>query len=205
MGLNIRKFVLGAIGVLFPLLFASAQEDSVKVELLGRAPIENLISSFDGTEADGMGWFREATEWKDIGFSFRSPTDGEFRKVSLRIQAVRGDFQQEARFRLEVYETTGLGENPADGKLVYSGTGQFALQQRDIEMYLTFELGKAIPLTSGNSYAVILSWEENAPVIVFQANPTYTEGFIWYRTEATEGRLTHVTEATRPGFTHFIQ
>lgn len=204
-GLTLKKMALSVSCLVLPLLSGFAQEEVVQVELLGNAPAENLIAAFDGPEADGVGWFREAGEWKDLGFSFRSPADSEFQKVTLRIQAVRGDFQQEARFRLDVYENVASGENPADGKLVYSGSGQLAVRQSDIEMYLSFTLGKPVPLISGNSYTVVLSWEEDAPVIVFQANPAYTEGFIWYRTEGTEGRLIHVTESVRPGVTHFIQ
>ncbi len=183
-----------------------SQDDKVQVEIEGNPPSENLIAAFDGAEADGLGWFRDVSEWKDVGFSFRSPAGGTFQTVTLRIQAVRADFQQESRFSIEVYETNGAGgENPLDGTLVYSGAGQLALQQKDIDMYLVFRLGKAVPLVAGNSYSVILKWEEIAPVVVLQANPSYTEGYIWLRTEGTDGKFVRVSESAQPGLTHFIQ
>jgi hypothetical protein len=199
------RFVAGFFGCL-ALLGTSllAQDDSVQAQLQGDAPKENVITFFDGDAADGVGWHRDAEEWKDVGFSFKAPDDAEMRKVTLRMEAIRASFQKESRFRIEIFENATSGENPADGKRIYSGTGLLALQESDRGMYLSFALAEPVPLHSGDHYTVVLSWEEEAPVVVFQSNPSYNDGFIWLRSPATEGRLVHVSETVRPGFTHFI-
>jgi hypothetical protein len=198
---------LGGIGLLALLAVsvAVAQEGAVSVALQGDAPTDAVIASFDGPEADGMGWYRDVADWKDVGISFRATSDGELRKVTLRIQAIRSDFQQEAKFRVEVYENPGVGENPLDGKKLYSGEGRLAVQKSDTGMFLEFDLGQAVPLLTGNSYTIVLIWEEPATVIVFQANPAYTEGFCWFRNETTDGKFKPANDSSRPGLTYFIQ
>jgi len=184
---------------------AGAQEGGVNVALQGDAPTEGLIASFEGPEADGMGWYRDTEDWKDVGISFRATSDGELRKVTFRVQAVRSDFQQETKFRLEIYENPGIGEHPLDGRKLYSGEGRLAIQRSDAGMYLTFDLGQSVPLLTGNSYSILLIWEEPATVIVLQANPSYTEGFSWFRNETTEGKFKPANDSSRPGLTYFIQ
>ncbi len=199
LGCVVASLVLGCLAP------AIAQDGSVNVEIQGNAPTENLLAAFDGPEADGMGWYRDTADWKDIGISFRAPTDGHFQKITFRVEAVRADFQQETKFRVEVYENAAIGENPLDGKKVYTGTGQVAIRRNDVGMYLTFNLGQEVPMVSGNSYAVLLMWEEPASVVVLQANPSYTEGFCWYRNETTDGKFNPANDSSRPGLTYYLQ
>lgn len=194
-----------SLSILLAVASAVAQEGTVSVVLEGDAPTEGVIASFDGPEADGMGWYRDVADWKDVGISFRATSDGELRKVTCRIQAVRSDFQQETKFRIEIYENPGIGENPLDGKKLYSGEGRLAVQKSDAGMYLAFDLGQGVPLLTGNSYTILFIWEEPATVIVFQANPAYTEGFSWFRNETTDGKFKPTNDSSRPGLTYFIQ
>lgn len=181
-----------------------AEEGAVMVELQGSAPTENILASFDGSDSDGMGWYRDTADWKDVGFSFACQTDGNFRKVTLRLEAVRTDFLEEAKFRLDIYENASGKENPLDGKLVYSGVGRLAIQRSDVGMYLTFDLGHEVPIVSGSSYSVILIWDEPATVVVLKANPNYAEGFSWFRNETTNGRFVPNNNSDRPGLTFYI-
>jgi len=191
--------------ILLASLSAHAEQGAVKVELQGSAPTDNVLSSFEGQDEDGMGWFRDASEWKDVGFSFVSHTDGHFRKVILRLQALHADFREETKFHLEIYENNSGKEYPLDGKKVYSGEGRFAIERSDVGMYLSFELGQEVPLVSGNAYTVMLIWDEPAPVVVLQANINYTEGFSWYRNETTDGKFLPNNSSDRPSLTFHIQ
>ncbi len=183
---------------------AHAGEGTVGVKIEEAAPSENVLASFDGPESDGMGWYRDTADWKDVGLSFVCQTDGNFRKVTLRLEAMRADFLEEAKFRLEVYENASGKENPQDGRLVYSGVGRLAIQRSDVGMYLTFDLGHEVPIVSGNSYAVVLIWEEPATVVVLKANPNYAEGFSWFRNETTDGKFLPNNNSDRPGLTFYI-
>lgn len=190
------------------LLSVFADTRKIETDLSEAPPAENVLFSFEAEESpDGWGWVGLEGEWRDIGMSFRAPTDGNIQKITLRIQKVPLNFPDRSEFHLRIFETSEPGQPPSSGELVYAGKGEMMLMQTEMNSYLTFTLGENVPMKTGAIYTFVLSWEKAAShqMVIFSNNLDYQNGQTWYRDQKNGNDWKSLTQSDRPGLLFYIQ
>ncbi len=203
----LRVFLPGLLAVAC-LADSWGETDSVTTELIQDMPSAGVMVSFGGADyTDGWGWIRIDEEWRDIGMSFRAPSDGSFDTITLRIQKVPAGIPAGTEFKLEVFETNALGDLPDSGVLVFEGRGTLDISPDDNHLYLALKLPQKVPVSPEMIYTFLLSFVTADPShhIIFENNIGYQNGQSWYRSEQTQGTLKALNQSDKPGLVFAIQ
>lgn len=189
--------------------FDGLAEPVVRVEVVSATPAENALAAFTGEdEPDGWGWLRTENEHREIALSFICGEDGQVGVLYLKMQRVPATFLGESAFRLRVFRTESLEENPVHGELVFEGNGLISLTEADGTAWLSLSLPEPIPATAGSVLTFCFDFEqpEEYNVVVFETQSGFTEGRIWFReADAEHQDFIRVPGEQRPGIVFFTE
>jgi len=180
---------------------------AVQVEMLDAPPASSILYSFDGDDQPGgWGWIGTSSAWRDVGVSFQSPSDSKITAITLKVNMVKIQFVDQAKFSLSIYETRNLGEVPDLSAPIHVGKGEILLNKGDDEYYVRFAFDQPVPVQEGAVYTFLLSWDDAAAyqIVAFRTCLSYEGGRMWYR-DGREGKLKHLTQSDRPGLTFFVE
>lgn len=180
---------------------------AVQVDVLDAPPTSSILCAFEGDDQPNKwGWIGTSSAWRDVGMSFQSPSDSNITAITLKVNMVKIQFVDQAKFSLGIYETRNLGEVPDLSSPIHVGKGEILLNKGDDEYYVRFVFDRPVRVQEGAVYTFLLSWDDAAAyqIVAFETCLSSEGGRMWYRDER-EGKLKHLTQSDRPGLTFFVE